>query len=476
MDRTIQRIIDYDKCTGCQLCYNVCRFGAITIGLSKKGFYIPRINFEKCINCGECSEYCPIENGPTGTVSLIGVYAAKSNNDEIRAKSSSGGIFSELADQILEKKGIVFGAGFDDDNILFHMAVNDEIGLTKLRGSKYIQSNIGLSYKKVQGYLNENKEVMFVGTPCQTTALKNYIGSNDNLLLVDLVCHGVPSRIIFEKYLCYIFDDEKPKDIYFRDKQDEGWNNYFVRLEGRQTTYKKNHRKDPFSWVFKNLYLNKICYDCPFCKIPRNSDITLGDFWGVSNELDDNKGISLVLINSNKGQKAFENLMAEKRITSSISGLEVGTKQNPRVIEGHMKIPENRNDILREASRLTFEEIDNQFIKSPKEEVLTYVQKCIRTKPIAIFGTGSGGQKVFDKILKLDTGTIKYFLDNDAKKEGTKFCDVTIYKPCKVQNEKDNIFIVVASSYYDEIAKQLISIGFIENKDFIDGLKYLFFD
>ncbi|MFW5647500.1 MAG: hypothetical protein ACOCG5_00295 [Candidatus Alkaliphilus sp. MAG34] len=196
----------------------------------------------------------------------------------------------------------------------------------------------------------------------------------------------------------------------------------------------------------------------------------------MSNELDDNKGISLVLINSNKGQKAFENLMAEKRITSSISGLEVGTKQNPRVIEGHMKIPENRNDILREASRLTFEEIDNQFIKSPKEEVLTYVQKCIRTKPIAIFGTGSGGQKVFDKILKLDTGTIKYFLDNDAKKEGTKFCDVTIYKPCKVQNEKDNIFIVVASSYYDEIAKQLISIGFIENKDFIDGLKYLFFD
>lgn len=475
MDKTIQKIVDDNKCTGCQLCYNVCDFGAIHIELSSEGFYVPRINFDKCINCGKCFKYCPIENDLSDYNETINVYAAKSNDEETRMKSSSGGIFSELAKEILKQKGIIFGAAFNENNRLVHIDIDSEKDLTKLCGSKYLQSDINLSYKKVKNYLIDGKKVMFVGTPCQVSALRNYIRDNDNLLIVDLVCHGVPSIKVFEKYLKYILNDERIKDIYFRDKQDEGWKNFYISVVGEKSNYKKSHRKDPFLHGYlKNLYLNKICYDCPFSKIPRVSDITLGDFWGINKEIDDNKGTSLVIVNSNKGQEIIDDLILNMKISVNPSDIISGSKQNPRVIGGNMGIPKNREELFKKIDSLTFKEMDNLFIKSPKEEILQYAVKSIQTKPIVIFGTGSGGLKVFDKIKKNGIKELKYFVDNDEKKEGTIFCGKKIYKPERLLLDKnDDIFIVIASSYYEEISEQLIDMEFREDIDFVDGIKYL---
>ncbi|NLM03436.1 MAG: 4Fe-4S binding protein [Clostridiales bacterium] len=474
MDKTIQKIVDDNKCTGCQLCYNVCDFDAIHIELSSEGFYVPRINFDKCINCGKCLKYCPIENDLSDYNETINVYAAKSNDEETRMKSSSGGIFSELAKEILKQQGIVFGTAFNENNRLVHIDIDSKKDLKKLCGSKYLQSDINLSYKKAKNYLADGEKVMFIGTPCQASALRNYIIDNDNLLIVDLVCHGVPSIKVFGKYLKYIFEDEKIKNIYFRDKQEEGWKNYYINLVGEESNYKKSHRKDPFLYGFlKNLYLNKICYDCPFSKIPRVSDITLGDFWGVNQELDDNKGTSLVIVNSNKGQEIIDNLILNRKISVNPSDIISGSKQNPRVIDGNMNIPKGREKLFKEIENLTFKEMDNLFIKSPKKEILQYAVKSIQTKPIVIFGTGSGGLKVFDEVKKIGIKEFKYFVDNDEKKEGTIFCGKKIYKPEKLLlDKKDKIFIIVASFYYDEISNQLINMGFREDVDFVDGISY----
>ncbi len=473
MDKTVEKIVDKNSCTGCQLCYNVCDFYAVHIELSTEGFYIPKIDYNKCTNCGKCLKYCPMENRWATYDDFIKVYSAKSNDEETRMKSSSGGIFSEIAKDILEEQGIVFGAAFNKENKLVHIDIDSETGLQKLRGSKYIQSYINLSYRKLKDYLIEDKKVLFVGTPCQANALRNYIGMNDNLFIVDLVCHGVSSIKIFEKYLKYILKNEKVIDIHFRSKE-EGWNNYQILISGEKTVYKKSHKQDPFFYGYlKNLYLNKICYDCPFSKMPRVSDITLGDFWGVNSELDDDKGVSLVIVNSNRGQKMLDNLILKNRISIKQSDIVTASSKNPRVVDGKMSIPNNRRELFMKIDTLTFEELDNTYIKSPKEKNLQRVIDTIKIKPIVIFGTGSGGIRVFNEINKLEKKELKYFVDNDVKKEGDIFCGMRINKPEKLLLDKnDGIFIVVASSYYEEISEQLKNMGFKEDIDFIDGLKY----
>ncbi len=474
MGKTIQGIVDKNKCTGCHLCYNVCIFNAIQMELSSEGFYIPKIDFDRCNYCGKCLKYCPIENNSSDHNETMNVYAAKSADEETRMKSSSGGIFSELAKAVLKQEGIVFGAAFNEDNRLVHIDINSKKDLTKLRGSKYLQSNINLSYRKVKEYLENHRKVMFVGTPCQAYALRNYIGDDDNLLIVDLVCHGVPSIKIFEKYLKYTFNDEEIEHIYFRDKEDEGWGNYYISVLGKKSIYKKSHRKDPFLYGYlRNLYLNKICYNCPFSKIPRISDITLGDFWGAPQEQDDNKGTSLVIVNTFKGQKILDNLILNQKISVCISDIISASKQNPRVLDGNMNIPKDRENIFRGIDNLTFEEMDNLFIKSPKEEVLQHAIKSIQTKPIVIFGTGSGTKKILKKLKSFGMKELLYFVDNNENKTDTMFYGLKTYKPDILLLEATNdIFVVVASSYYEEIRDQLINMKFGEYVDFIDGVSY----
>lgn len=308
------------KCTGCSACLNCCPVDAIKMEENKEGFIMPLVDDEKCINCGKCVRVCPAlapkhENDPQPKI-----YAAMAD-DDIRALSSSGGMFTLFAEQVLSEGGLVCGAAFDKNFRLSHILVDNKDDLAKLRGSKYVQSNIDFAYRDVKKALDDGKKVLFTGTPCQAAAIKSYLGREyDKLYVVDILCHGVPSHTVFSKYLEEISKKNNtskgfpvPTDVQFRDKR-YGWNCENMRIEfDKCKPYEKSLKEgDMFEFVFhRNLALRKSCSDCPFAVFPRQGDISIGDFWGISRidkAMTDKKGTSLVTVNSEKGAKLFEQI------------------------------------------------------------------------------------------------------------------------------------------------------------------------
>lgn len=480
MNNSVQKIIDNKKCTGCFLCANICHQNCIKTSLNKEGFYYPQINKEKCNNCGVCLEKCPINNRYNENERYEKhLYMAKSLDSDLKINSSSGGIFGEIARYIISKEGIVYGAMFNEENEVIHVGIEEEKNLYKLIGSKYLQSYIGSTYKYIKENLLKNKYVLFVGLPCQINALKNYIGDNQKLILVDLICHGVPSQIIFKKYLNNIFGNENIKEIYFRDKKsNRDWENYKIKIVGEHLIYSKSHRKDAFFYGYlKNLYLNDICYFCPFSQIPRASDITLGDYWGVPEEIKDKEGTSLIVTNSLKGEELIYELYNNQKIQLVPTDIELASRNNPRLIKGELAVPLAREKIFNNIDKLSFEEIDNLFIKSFNDDVYRNFLDDIRSKKVIIFGTGSVLEKILlkDQIIRVED--INYLLDNDIKKQGKTIYNKMIYGAEKLKHENiEDIFVIIASSYYEEICVQLKTFGLEENINFIDGVKYLLYD
>ncbi|MBO4941351.1 MAG: Coenzyme F420 hydrogenase/dehydrogenase, beta subunit C-terminal domain [Clostridia bacterium] len=308
----MQRIVDFENCSGCHACFNVCPKSCISMKPDGEGFLYPEIDNEKCIDCGMCQKVCPVLTEYKGK-SKGSAYACINKDDETRKNSSSGGMFSLIAEHILSQGGIVFGAAFDEDLSVCHVEINCTDDLHKLRGSKYLQSRIGNTYKKVKVHLELGKTVLFSGTPCQISGLITFLGKDyENLLLQDIICHGVPSPFVWREYLKFRGNQTggKAEKASFRDKS-YGWKRYFVKLDfagGRK--YMKPFDKDLFMRAFlNNLCLRPSCYACHSKSVERQSDITLADFWGIENicpELFDNKGTSLMLVNSPNGQALFD--------------------------------------------------------------------------------------------------------------------------------------------------------------------------
>ena len=307
-------LVTKNQCCGCSACQDVCPKNAITMVEDKEGLLYPVIDENKCIDCGMCCNVCPSINVKTKE-SLLKAYAAYNKNEKIRLKSSSGGIFTLIAEDILKKNGTVYGAAFDENFEVKHIRITNITELEKLRGSKYVQSNCNGIYSKCKRDLDSGMNVLFSGTPCQIEALKCYLKkSYDNLFCIDIICHGVPSRLVWRKYLQYRvnFAKSKIEQIAFRLKN-EGWKQYAVQFVfANGTAYCQNLHKDIFMRGFlKNLYLRPSCYACKFKTKERISDITLADFWGINNiypDIDDDKGISLVIVHSIKGSNLFEKL------------------------------------------------------------------------------------------------------------------------------------------------------------------------
>ena len=307
-------LVTKNQCCGCSACQDVCPKNAITMVEDKEGLLYPVIDENKCIDCGMCCNVCPSINVKTKE-SLLKAYAAYNKNEKIRLKSSSGGIFTLIAEDILKKNGIVYGAAFDENFEVKHIRITNITELEKLRGSKYVQSNCNGIYSKCKRDLDSGMNVLFSGTPCQIEALKCYLKkSYDNLFCIDIICHGVPSRLVWRKYLQYRvnFAKSKIEQIAFRLKN-EGWKQFAVQFVfANGTAYCQNLHKDIFMRGFlKNLYLRPSCYACKFKTKERISDITLADFWGINNiypDIDDDKGISLVIVHSIKGSNLFEKL------------------------------------------------------------------------------------------------------------------------------------------------------------------------
>ena len=306
----MKEIVEKSKCCGCHACLNICPQNAITMEEDTKGFKYPVINQEKCINCGMCKKVCPITNNNENDNKLK-AYAAYNKNIKDRINSSSGGLFILFAKEILKRKGVVFGATFTDDFEVRHSYVEDIKDIHLLMGSKYSQSVISNTYKQAKKFLKEGRYVLFTGTPCQISGLKSFLRKDyDKLYTTDIICHGVPSPKLWKKYLDYLEKKykEKVRSVSFRNK-DHGWALFRMKISFDTKTYEEERKNDLFMQSFlRNICLRDSCYNCSFKKIHKESDITLGDYWGISDihpELNDDKGVSLVFINSKKGEEFF---------------------------------------------------------------------------------------------------------------------------------------------------------------------------
>lgn len=301
-------IADKYNCCGCSACVQACSKQCITFEEDEQGFRYPFVNRQLCVDCGLCEKVCPCLN-QNEPLKPLKAYAAFNPNEEIRMKSSSGGIFTMLAEAIIEEGGVVFGARFDDKWEVVHDYTEVKDGLEVFRGSKYVQSRIGDTYKQTLGFLKQGRKVLFSGTSCQIAGLNKYLRKEyDNLISVEILCHSVPSPLIWRKYLKEITNGRKVKTINFRDKR-TGWTNYSysIRIEYSDSSkYSESSTGLYMKGLTSNLTTRPSCSKCSFRKGRSGADIIIGDCWGVWSvlpKMDDNKGTSLVIVLSQKGAK-----------------------------------------------------------------------------------------------------------------------------------------------------------------------------
>ena len=370
-------------CCGCYGCYNICSTKAIEMIDDEKGFKYPVVNKEKCIHCGLCEKVCPIIKKKKKKKKNIKAYACINKDIDTRMKSSSGGMFALIADYILDLNGVVFGAEFDANFQVIHSYIENKEELYKFQGSKYVQSQIGEMYKKAKEFLEEDRYVLFTGTSCQIEGLYQYLRREyDKLYTQDIICHGVPSPKVWKKYLNEMNSKYKdiPKKISFRDKNRNGWQDFSMKLEYNDTTYVLSHDEDIYMKAFlKDVCLRDSCYKCNFKKKNRNSDITLADFWGINNidkEMNDEKGTSLVIVNSLKGNKLFEEIKTNT-IYKQVD-FEKAIKYNLNMINS-AKVHKNREKFFKELENTNLEFLVKKYTKKPLyKKVLGKTKKIIK--------------------------------------------------------------------------------------------------
>lgn len=348
-------------CTGCYACVSACPKACIRMEENKEGFWYPKIQEEQCVKCNLCEKACPVLSKIPNhkTEKDIHIYAVTHTDEKTRAASSSGGAFSALAETVLEQGGVVFGAAFDENYDVHHIFVEKVEDLPKLRGSKYVQSRIGKAYEQAEAFLKEGRPVLFSGTACQTSGLLGYLGRDyENLYTQDLICHGVPSPMVWRKYLEYrqTLERSKIKKIFFRDKG-HGWHNWHLAIDFENGThYAQSQFQDKMIVSYLRGKCSRLsCYDCKFKQKCRTADFTLADFWGIQDfapELDDDKGISSCYVNSEKAQQLFERAKIHLKVTELDFNMAVSG--NLAMIESE-HLPENRNDFLKEMKRKPFE-------------------------------------------------------------------------------------------------------------------------
>lgn len=301
-----KELINKEDCTGCSACMNICVQKAISMKYSKDGFLYPAIDTNKCIDCKTCLLVCPLikkNKIARGKKEVLETLVGFSKNRDLVFEGSSGGIFPTLAKAIIEEKGVVFGSVFNAKEKEIQMACSNEVELTKIFKSKYVQSRVGNNFFKIKTMLEEGKIVLFCGTPCQVAGLNSFLNSEyDNLITIDFICHGVPAPLVFKEILEEIESKEKASiiDCSFREK-DNGWRNQTLKFYFKNGNIKKISSKWSiyYNLFIYNFILRKSCYECDMYK-NYDSDITLGDAW----ECDINKdGVSKIYINSLKGKK-----------------------------------------------------------------------------------------------------------------------------------------------------------------------------
>ena len=366
--------IPVENCSSCGACANICARGAISMQLDGEGFYRPVLEANKCVQCGACEKVCPwntaVENPNLGNVSPKTV-AAYAKDESIRMESSSGGIFTVLAEKILNDGGVVVGVAQLSPTKFGHIVVDNKADLGKLRGSKYVQADTGMIYREVRSLLKTGKKVLFSGTPCQVAALYAVLGraaTSTDLTTVDIVCHGAPSVNVFEKYVRELEKNQGAsfETIIFRDKC-TGWSSYSLlhRFAGENSLLVHSSRSKYMHLFLSRICQNQSCDDCLYRKLPRIADITLGDYWNVSKyhpEMNDDKGISVVLLNTTPGKELFE-FVADKVIQCE-SKVEYSIACNPCIVRS--STPNlKRTDFFANLDKYSLDELIKKYCPYP---------------------------------------------------------------------------------------------------------------
>ena len=302
-------------CCGCTACASVCRHNAISMTPDSLGFLYPKVNKDLCVECGLCEKVCAFNDAYDTSCNLISpdAYAVRHRNIEEVMNSRSGAAFVVISDYVLKYGGVVYGAGYGDHFRVVHKRATTKEERNEFRGSKYVQSDLGQIFGAIKKDLKEDKLVLFSGTPCQTAGLHSFVGKRmrENLILVDIVCHGVPSPLIWQDYLKYLEEREGAKISYvnFRNKQKFGWSAHHETFR-----FGNKGRDKVYPWYNDVMYRHS-CYNCHYCNTKRPSDFTLADFWGwdkVDHLINiDDKGCNLLLVNTVKAREIFEKVKNE---------------------------------------------------------------------------------------------------------------------------------------------------------------------
>ena len=374
-------IRDKKDCCGCGACVNVCPKSCITLVEDIEGFMYPQVDETACINCGLCEKICPINNVKNDSLITPETYGCFNKNNEEVLKSSSGGIFSLLAKYFYRNNGVVYGAAFVDAYNVAHVRTTNETELDKLRRSKYVQSETSGIFKSVQQDLQKGLKVLFTGTNCQIAGLKAFLAKDyDNLYTQDIICHGVPSKKVWGKYLT---ENKIGKDaeINFREKS-SGWERYnFCAKENGKTKIFEPFDKNSYMKAFlTDCSLRPSCYDCKFKSVDRYSDITLADFWGAEKTYKDlyfKNGTSIVLIHSSKGKELFEKI--KKEIECKKVDFMIVVSDNPSYLFSS-KENKNRKMFFENIDKIKFKKLTKKYCEPTasqklKRRVVRFIKK-----------------------------------------------------------------------------------------------------
>jgi coenzyme F420-reducing hydrogenase beta subunit len=306
-------------CTGCDACLNICSENCIEMIIDEYGFRYPKVNNNKCTKCKECINICPSLTKPSFLNKWTDpkIFAAWSLDANIRFTSTSGGVFSELAEAVINENGYIVGAIYNEQHLVEHYITNIVDDIRLIKQSKYLQSNIGTIFRDIKEKLDSGYSVSICGSPCQIAGLNNYLKKDyANLITIDFVCRGANSPKAYIKYIEMLENQFKNKidRVWFKNKT-YGWNRFSTRIDFKNgKTYLKDRFHDMYmrGYIEENLYMRPCCFECKYKSFPRIADLTLGDFWGVGfvdPQLDTDQGTSLVMVNSVKGGELYSKII-----------------------------------------------------------------------------------------------------------------------------------------------------------------------
>ena len=374
------KIIDKVNCCGCGACEQSCPLNCIHMISDQEGFFYPEVDFAVCVNCGLCEQSCPISN-TIMTEKLSDSYVAYNKDQGIRMASSSGGIFSPLCESVLEAGGFVFGVSFDEDFFAIHRRVDVKEELSSIRGSKYLQSRLNNTYIEIKKLLDKGEKVLFSGTGCQVAGLKTFLKDDySNLLTVDVICHGVPSPKLWQRF---IKEKEKTfgsklKEVSFR-KKITGWKSYSIYMEFESSeVYSQLFTKDSYMQMFlKDICLRPSCHKCRFKAINSRADITLGDCWGIERnmpDLDDDKGCSLIIVHTINGA----NLLLNIKHQLIIKKIDLSKVSQPMISESVLAHPNRRKYFAALERGESIQELTKYMKLTIPERIINKIKRYVR--------------------------------------------------------------------------------------------------